>query len=290
MRTRAALALFLPLAACGVPAEQYAAKDLEAREYLEKYRDESAKNADLAARIADLAGRIGTLEEESRALGDRVRANERSLAAKQAELQGAQQRIEEQAALIGLLSRSQAQLERARAELERKSDEYERLSGSLQAEIAAGQVEISELRGRMTVRLKDQILFASGSAAVGREGRAALDRVADALQGVQGRSVRVEGYTDDVPTGPGGPYPSNWELSAARALAVVRYLQEQGVDPTLLVAAGYGQFHPVASNDTPEGRSQNRRIEIVLAADVPPLAAPAAGAPAPAKAPRRPRR
>jgi chemotaxis protein MotB len=142
----------------------------------------------------------------------------------------------------------------------------------------------------MTVRLKDQVLFASGSTAIGREGRVALDRIADALQGVQGRSVRVEGYTDDVPTGPGGTYPTNWELSAARALAVVRYLQEKGVDPTLLVAAGYGQFHPVASNDTPEGRSQNRRIELVLAADVPPAAAIAPDAPAAAKPPRRPRR
>jgi len=271
MRTRAALVLLPPLlAACGVPTEQYAAKELEAREYLNKYQDESQKNADLAARIADLAGRIGALEEESRALGERVRANERSLAAKQSDLQGARQRIEEQAALIDLLSRSRAQLERAKAELERKSGEYEQLAASLQTEIAAGQVEISELRGRMTVRLKDQVLFASGSAAVGREGRAALDRIADALQGVQGRSVRVEGYTDDVPTGPGGTYPTNWELSAARALAVVRYLQEKGVDPTLLVAAGYGQFHPVASNDTPEGRAENRRIEISLAA---PLAA-----------------
>ena len=68
-----------------------------------------------------------------------------------------------------------------------------------------------------------------------------------------------------MPTG-GGAFPSNWELSTARALAVVRYLQENGVDPSRLAGAGYGQYQPIAPNDTAEGRSQNRRIEIVLAA------------------------
>ncbi len=71
--------------------------------------------------------------------------------------------------------------------------------------------------------------------------------------------------TDDVPTDPKSAFPSNWELSLARAMAVVKYMQDQGVDPTLLSAAGYGQYHPIAPNDSPENRSQNRRIEIVLA-------------------------
>ncbi|HTN54165.1 MAG TPA: OmpA family protein, partial [Anaeromyxobacter sp.] len=130
------------------------------------------------------------------------------------------------------------------------------------------------------VKLKDRILFASGSATIGREGRQALHAVADALRNVQGRTIRVEGHTDNVPTA-GGAFPTNWELSSARALAVVRYLQEAGLDPTRLAAAGYGEFQPVASNDTPEGRSQNRRIEIVLAAAE--GAAPAAAAAAPAR-------
>ncbi len=265
---RAALssALFL-LAGC-VAEDKYLAKVAEAEQLQRKYQDESQKNGDLALKIAELSGRLGALEEESRQLSDRVRAEELNLAAKQADLRAAQQRLETQQALIQELVRSKVLLERATAELERKSGEYRRLAEALRTEIGAGQVEISELPGRMTVRLKDQILFASGSAAVNREGRAALDRIAGALRGIRGRTVHVEGYTDDVPVAAGGPYPSNWELSTARAVAVVRHLQERGVDPTLLAAAGYGEFHPVAANDSPEGRSQNRRIEIVLAASV----------------------
>ena len=84
---------------------------------------------------------------------------------------------------------------------------------------------------------------------------------------MKGKIIRVEGHTDDVPTDPKGPYPTNWELSLARAMAVVSHLQEHGVDPTLLSAAGYGQYHPISKNDTADHRSQNRRIEIVLAAN-----------------------
>ncbi len=286
---RAALssALFL-LAGC-VAEDKYLAKVAEAEQLQRKYQDESQKNADLAVKIAELSGRMGALEEEGRQLSERVRAEELNLSAKQADLRGAQQRLEEQEALIQQLVRSKVLLEKAKAELERRSGEYDQLAQALREEISAGQVEISELRGRMTVRLRDQILFASGSVAVNREGRATLDRIAAALRGIRGRSIRVEGYTDSVPVSPSGPYPSNWELSTARAVAVVRTLQERGVDPTLLAAAGYGEFHPVAPNDTPDGRSQNRRIEIVLTASIegmPPAevekAAPRRRAPRPA--------
>ncbi len=292
---RAALpsALFL-LAGC-VAEDKYLAKVAEAEQLQRKYQDESQKNADLALKIAELSGRIGALEEESRQLSERVRAEELNLTAKQADLRAAQQRLEEQQALVQQLVRSKVLLEKAKADLEKRSGEYQQLAQALREEINAGRIEISELRGRMTLRLKDQVLFASGSTAVNREGRAALDHVAGALRGIRGRTIRVEGYTDDVPTSPAGPYPSNWELSTARAVAVVRYLQERGVDPTLLAAAGYGEFHPVAPNDTPDGRSQNRRIEIVLAASIdgmaplevepsaPPRPARRAPAPRPAK-------
>jgi chemotaxis protein MotB len=287
---RAALpsALFL-LAGC-VAEDKYLAKVAEAEQLQRKYQDESQKNADLAVKIAELSGRIGALEEESRQLSERIRAEELNLSAKQVDLRAARQRLEEQQALIQQLVHSKVLLERAKAELEKRSGEYEQLAQALREEISAGRVEISELRGRMTLRLKDQILFASGSVAINREGRAALDHVAAALRGIHGRTIRVEGYTDSVPTGPAGPYPSNWELSTARAVAVVRHLQESGVDPTLLAAAGYGEFHPVASNDTPDGRSQNRRIEIVLATSIdgmPPLEVePAPSPPRRAPAPR----
>jgi chemotaxis protein MotB len=164
------------------------------------------------------------------------------------------------------MAKSKAQLEQEKGELVQKSAQYEQLAGSLKDQISAGQVEISELKGKMTVKLKDKILFASGSAALGKEGKAALDAVADAFKNLKGKNVVVAGYTDDVPTGRKGPYRDNWDLSAARAIAVVRYLQEKGVPSEMLGAAGWSEYRPLAPNDTPEGRSQNRRIEINLTA------------------------
>jgi len=114
------------------------------------------------------------------------------------------------------------------------------------------------------LKMKDKILFASGSATIGADGREALKKVAEALRGLKGKAIRVEGHTDNVPTGAGGAFASNWELSAARALAVVRFLQEAGIDPTRLSGAGFGEFQPIQSNETPEGRSLNRRIDITL--------------------------
>ncbi|MFT3915821.1 MAG: OmpA family protein [Anaeromyxobacteraceae bacterium] len=150
------------------------------------------------------------------------------------------------------------------------------MAGALKSQIDLGRVELTELRGRMTVKLKDKILFSSGSAKVGREGQEALAAVAGVLKGIDGKVIRVEGHTDNVPVG--GAFPTNWELSTARALAVVRFLQAQGLDPARLAAAGYGEYRPIAPNDSAEGRSQNRRIEILLA--------PAGEAPPTAAAPR----
>jgi chemotaxis protein MotB len=151
------------------------------------------------------------------------------------------------------------------------------MAAALKGQIEAGKVELTELRGKMTVKLKDKVLFPSGSATIGKQGRAALVAVAGVLAGAEGRLIRVEGHTDDVRARK--PYASNWELSTARAVAVVRFLQAQGVDPARLAAAGHGPYRPVAPNVTATGRSQNRRIEIVLAPveDGPPARAGAAG-------------
>jgi chemotaxis protein MotB len=208
-------------------------------------------------------------QAEVRKLQEKVKSDEANLAARQGELKVSADKNAELQALVDELSKSKKKLEQAKADLEKKSAEYQTLATSLQGDIEAGRVEVSELKGRLTVKMKDKILFASGSATIGADGKVALHKVAEALRGIQGRVIRIEGHTDDVPTG-GGAFPTNWELSTARALAVVRYLQENGVDPSRLAGAGYGQYQPIAPNDTAEGRSQNRRIEIVLAAPAAP--------------------
>ncbi len=137
---------------------------------------------------------------------------------------------------------------------------------SLKEQIEAKEIQIEEMENRLKVTLVDKILFNTGQAQVNPRGREVLAKVADSLTAQSSHAVMVEGHTDNVPIGSGlkNRFASNWELSAARAISVVRFLQEEGVDPTKLSAAAFGPYQPVASNDTAEGRSRNRRIEIIL--------------------------
>jgi chemotaxis protein MotB len=153
------------------------------------------------------------------------------------------------------------------AEIGKLKGAYDELVGNLKEQINAGQIQITQLAGRLSVNMVDKILFNSGEANVKPEGEQVLKKVGDALKNIQGKAIRVEGHTDNVPIAGAlkDRFPSNWELSTARATAVVRYLQENtGITPDRLIAAGYGEFHPVAANTTPEGRAQNRRIELAL--------------------------
>lgn len=144
---------------------------------------------------------------------------------------------------------------------------YETLVKEMQKEIEKGDIKITQAVDRLSVNLVEKILFDSGEAEVKPEGLNILKRVGDILKGVSDKQIRIEGYTDNVKLGARlrQRYPTNWELSTARATNVVRYLQDKvGVDPRMLSAAGLSEYKPVASNETPEGRAQNRRIEIVL--------------------------
>ena len=267
MRLFATAVLAATLAGC-VWSSTYERKDAEARELYQSWEDESAQRAvcqeQLARTTKDLKAQADQLAADVAALKEQVRANEGTLTQKEAELRAVREKGAECQALVDELSKSKKKLEVAKAELERKSGEYEQLATALRGEIDAGRIELQELRGRTTVKMKDRVLFASGSAVIGAEGREALRKVAAALREMQGKLVRVEGHTDNLPTNPGGAFASNWELSAARALAVVRFLQETGLDPTRLSGSGFGEFQPIAATDTPAGRSLNRRIEIVL--------------------------
>ncbi|MGZ6140130.1 MAG: OmpA/MotB family protein [Myxococcaceae bacterium] len=165
------------------------------------------------------------------------------------------------------LQAQNAALTQSTTEAEAKSKQYEELAGSLKGQIQSGQVELSELKGKMTVKLKDRVVFSSGSAAINQQGQEALAAVAKAFHDLQGKNVIVAGYTDNVPVNKKkGSFKDNWDLSTARAVSVVRYLQTQGLEPKMLGAAGFSEYRPLAPNETAEGRSQNRRIEIALTA------------------------
>ena len=154
------------------------------------------------------------------------------------------------------------------------------LEDEMRRALESKDVTISELKGKLTVNILDQILFDSGEAELKPEGQRILEKIAGVLMLHTNRQVQVIGHTDDVPIR--RKYASNWELSAARALAAVRFLQDRaGVDPRRLGALGHGEFHPIAPNTTVEGRARNRRIEVVVLPEE--LALPAARGAAPAK-------
>jgi chemotaxis protein MotB len=152
-------------------------------------------------------------------------------------------------------------------EIEKVDETYQALIEEMKKEIEAGNIEISNLRGELSVNVLDKILFDSGKTVIKPEGIEVLKRVGDILKTTQDKMIIVEGHTDNVPISAAlkGRFPTNWELSTARAVVVVRYLQDKvGIDPALLAASGYSEYHPVADNTTVEGKARNRRIEIIL--------------------------
>jgi len=160
-----------------------------------------------------------------------------------------------------------ASLVKAREEqVQKVSSTYGSLLEKMKSEISKGQVTISELKGKLTVNMVDSILFDSGKAEVKKGGLEILGKVTSILKDVNDKSIRIEGHTDNVQISRAlaQRYPTNWELSAARAINVARYLQGQGIDPGQLSAVAYGEWKPVAVNDTEEGKAKNRRIEIIL--------------------------
>lgn len=152
-------------------------------------------------------------------------------------------------------------------ELEQKSKEqFVSLKNRLEKELNESRVEILLLKNQMTViKLTDEVLFNSGSAELKPTGEKVLSLIAESLNFYPDRAISVEGHTDNVPILHKDRYESNWELSAARALAAVNYFQQNNqVDPKRLKVVGYGQYRPISSNETDEGRKINRRIEIKL--------------------------
>jgi chemotaxis protein MotB len=147
-----------------------------------------------------------------------------------------------------------------------RSATYQKLDTQLQTEVKADQVQIQQLQDQVKVTIVNEILFPEGGWELNRAGEQTLDKIIPTLKTLEHQRIEVDGYTDNVPIGPElkSRFPSNWELSTARATDVVRYLASKGVDPSLLSATGFGDTHPVASNDTPQGRAKNRRIELVL--------------------------
>ncbi|MGB5396372.1 MAG: OmpA family protein [Gammaproteobacteria bacterium] len=205
--------------------------------------------------------------DEAIAERDNVR---KSLGSTQEELSASQAEIDRMRKSLGNtqqeLSASQAEiatLRKIEAETKRRNEIYAQFVNRLQSMIDGGQLTVSIDAGRIVINLPDNVLFNSGSADLNTAGQQALTQIGDALKQFSDRRFQIEGHSDNVPI-KSARFPSNWELSTARALAVVHLLTEMGVTPENVSAAGFAEFRPRANNETEEGKKLNRRIEIVM--------------------------
>jgi len=160
-----------------------------------------------------------------------------------------------------------AELAEKRRALEQFKQAKERLSKRLQAEVDRGQVLIRQARGQLVVDLVDKLMFDSAEVELNESGKEVLRKVSETLRDLPDKLIMIGGHTDNVPISDKlvETFPTNWELSTARATGVVRFLQDECQIPgDRLAAVGYSQYRPVASNRNSRGRRRNRRIEVIL--------------------------
>ena len=220
------------VAACGVPQEKYDADIAALNEEIARAQDELA-NAN--AELSGLRSEKGNLETQ---------------------LANLRKEIER---LTGESSANAKLAEQAKKRLET----FKKMLESFRSLVDSGKLKIKIVNNKMIVEMASAILFDSGSAQLSEEGEAALTEVASILADIEGRNFQVAGHTDNIPI-KNRRFKSNWDLSSARAISVVKHLVENGVPASSISGAGYADTQPAASNDTEEGRAQNRRIEIVL--------------------------
>ena len=171
------------------------------------------------------------------------------------------------AAVVGCVSESKYKKEVAQADQYQAEDaQLTAINKQLSARLDKDDATIKQIKGELKVTVVNEVLFAEGGYTLDRHGENVLDKLAPTLATLSKQRVAVEAFTDNVPIGATlkARFPSNMELSSARADEVVRYLAKKGVSERLMSAQGFGERHPVAGNDTPDGRAKNRRVEIVI--------------------------
>ncbi|MCC6332848.1 MAG: OmpA family protein [Myxococcales bacterium] len=218
---------------------------------------------------ADRDAQVATLKERDKQVTDLKSA----LAAEQATVKVLSSKIAELEAAYGKTQSDKSALEGALAELKKRKEEtearvaeFKALLEKFKGLIDSGKLKVTIREGRMVVELATDILFASGSASLSKDGKAAIVEVAELLKTIPVRKFQVEGHTDNVPMK--GAFKSNWELASARALTVLHAMVDAGLAPERISAASFGDSRPTRDNATPENRAANRRIEIVVVPDL----------------------
>ncbi len=229
---------FLSLSAC---VSNSTHEDLQKR-----YNSLEAELAESQTKIADLETLIAKMEQD---LGKASR-NKEAMANSIQHMKDALQRESER-----------------KKEVEKRLAEFRKLISRFKRLTDAGQLSIQIKDGRMVVVLPSDVLFKSGSASLSSSGTETIRQVANVLQGIPDKQYQIEGHTDNVPIR-SQRFPSNWELASARALTVLRIMVDAGLAEDRISAASFGDTKPVASNETAEGKAQNRRIDVVIVPDL----------------------
>jgi chemotaxis protein MotB len=226
--------------------------------------------AGAAASIFLLTRLDGARRDASAAGSQLVDANAKLEEARtsRAELSQRLEKIEEEKSdLLSLKNELSLQVQSKEDEIAKLQGTYQELEQKMKEEISKGDIRLSQSGGRIKVDLVDKILFDVGDSSVTTRGSEVLSRVGAILANVKDKKIQVSGHTDDSPISDKlrEKYPTNWDLAAARAINVVRYLEEKAKVPgRSLVVAAYGPWEPISSNRNQSGRARNRRIEIVL--------------------------
>lgn len=232
-----------------------------------------AMQAEIGRLMAEIAARDARLAElgiaragDQKRIDDLVALNNELSTRLKTSGQSAEALAGEKGALAKALADTRARLEELRrreAAAEARAEELRKLAARFQKLIDAGHLKVVMRNGRMILELPNDVLFDSGKSDIKEGGRRTLGEIAKLLKGTSDRRFQVAGHTDNVQINT-PRFPSNWELSTARAVEVVKLLSSAGMEEKALSAAGYGEFAPVASNDSAEGRAKNRRIEIAV--------------------------
>ncbi len=219
----------------------------------------SASNEALEEERVELLEHTEELRETRARLEREIRATETDLAMREKQLVDSEDMLARQQA------RHDQMRQAAESELAQIRESYDALVGDLESEVEQGRLQLERLREGAAFTLPSEVLFAPGSSNPTEAGRDVIRKMGRRLAET-GQQVEVHGHTDAIPTrgALAARYPTNWELAAARAARVVRLLVDAGVDPAMVVAVSHGAHDPIASNETPEGRAENRRIEITL--------------------------
>ena len=254
-----------------VSAGRYNQKEEEASEYRREAETLAYEKQVLENTLTNLSKEKEQLIEEKMTLSDELTELESNINHLRREKTALDSDLFETRNEIADLNKEKEELAELARERENRIEQLEgareKMENELRTEMEKGQITISGLKDKLTLNIVDKLLFDSGVAEIKDEGRDVLKRIGEQLKTTSGYRISIEGHTDNVGISKElqKKFPSNWELSVTRATNVVRFLiHSADINPYDISAAGFADTQPIASNDNPEGREKNRRIEIVL--------------------------